>query len=194
MLWRVEADAGDMRIVPDGVMDLMWSGGRFLFAGADTTAMISSSETGGVTWGLRLSPGQAHVLLDIPARELADQRFDLSDLISVPAPLIDAAHGDPGAALEALLVTFWEKTPPQPAALRLAASLDGAARQGVTVSGMAERHGLSERGLRRVCDRVFGYGPKTLGSIDSSTPFISSVRAPRSARPPRWPGTWTNVI
>ncbi|HBS72910.1 MAG TPA: AraC family transcriptional regulator, partial [Microbacterium sp.] len=32
-------------------MDLMWSEGRFLFAGADTTAMISSSETGGVTWG-----------------------------------------------------------------------------------------------------------------------------------------------
>lgn len=30
---------------------------------------------------------------------------------------------------------------------------------------MAERHGLSERGLRRVCDRVFGYGPKTLASI-----------------------------
>ncbi|MEU9245189.1 hypothetical protein [Streptomyces sp. NPDC048385] len=40
-----------MRVLPDGAMDLMWSEDRFLFAGADTTVMISSSESGGVTWG-----------------------------------------------------------------------------------------------------------------------------------------------
>lgn len=164
-LWRVEADPGDMRIVPDEVMDLMWSDGRFLFTGADTTAMIFSSKNGGVTWGLRLGPGQAHALLGTPARELADQRFDLRDLIPVPAPHIDAAQSDPAAALDTLVVTLWEKTPPEPATLRLAASLDRAARQGVNVSDMAERHGISERGLRRLCDRVFGYGPKTLASI-----------------------------
>ena len=43
-LWRVRIDSGDARILPDGVMDLMWSKGRFLFAGADTTAMVSPGE------------------------------------------------------------------------------------------------------------------------------------------------------
>ena len=39
-LWRVRIGSGDARILPDGGMDLMWSKGRFLFAGADTTAMV----------------------------------------------------------------------------------------------------------------------------------------------------------
>lgn len=43
-LWRVRIGSGDARILPDGVMDLMWSKGRFLFAGADTTAMVSPGE------------------------------------------------------------------------------------------------------------------------------------------------------
>lgn len=165
LLWRVEAGPGDMRILPDGVMDLMWSEGRFLFAGADTTALILSSESGGITWGLRLAPGVAHVLLGIPARELAGQRFDLSDLIEVQAKLIDTAHTDPPAALEGLFVTRWEQSLPEPSVLRLAESLDRAARAGLRVSDIAERHSLSERTLRRVSDKVFGYGPKTLTTI-----------------------------
>ncbi|WP_343299900.1 helix-turn-helix transcriptional regulator [Streptomyces sp. AM 2-1-1] len=165
MLWRVEAAPGDMRILPDGVMDLMWSEDRFLFAGADTTAMISSSKNGGVTWGLKLAPGMAYALLGVPARELADQRFDLSDLVAVPAPVIDTALADPAAALEHLFVTLRERAAPERSALRRAASLDRAARAGLSVSDIADLHGLPERTLRRVCDKVFGYGPKTLASI-----------------------------
>ncbi|GGA69258.1 hypothetical protein GCM10011490_19830 [Pseudoclavibacter endophyticus] len=76
-------------------MDLMWSEERFVFAGADTTATIASSTSGGVTWGLRLRPGAAHALLGIPARELRDQRFDLSELIAIPSTVIDGAHLGP---------------------------------------------------------------------------------------------------
>lgn len=74
-------------------MDLMWSEGRFLFAGADTRAFTASSPIGSVTWGLRLSPGAARALLDIPACELTDQRFDLSELIKLPAAVVDAGPG-----------------------------------------------------------------------------------------------------
>ncbi|WP_189554223.1 helix-turn-helix domain-containing protein [Streptomyces lavendofoliae] len=180
MLWRVEADPGDMRILPDGAMDLMWSENRFLFAGADTTVMISSSESGGVTWGLRLAPGTAYALLGVPARELIDQRFELSELIAVPARVIDTAHTDPAAALEHLFVTLWEQAAPARSALRRAASLDRAARAGLSVSDIADLHGLSERSLRRVCDMVFGYGPKTLASIHR---LQYALHLARSGRP-----------
>lgn len=180
LLWRVETDPGDLRILPDGVMDLMWSQGRFVFAGADTTAMISSFESGGVTWGLRLPPGAAHVLLDIPTRELTDQRFDLGDLIAVPNMVTESAHADPAAALERLFVTRWEKVAPEASALRFAESLDKAARAGLSVTDIAGRHGLSERTLRRISDKLFGYGPKTLTRIHR---FQYALHLTRSGTP-----------
>jgi AraC-like DNA-binding protein len=161
-------------------MDLMWSEGRFLFAGADTSAFIASSPVGGVTWGLRLSPGAAHALLGIPAGELTDQRFDLSDLITLPAVVIDAAPANPAAALEHLFLTRWAQAAPEPSALRLAESLDRAARAGLSVTAIADRHGLSERTLRRVSDRVFGYSPKTLAGIHR---FQYALHLARSGSP-----------
>lgn len=164
-LWHVETEPGVQRILPDGVMDLMWFDGRLVFAGADTTAMVSSSEDGGEVWGLRLAPGAAHAVLGISACELADQRVDLTDLVNVPASILDSAPGDPAASLERLFMLLWGQASPQRGLLRLAASLDRAARTGLGVREIATEHALSERTLRRVSDRFFGYGPKTLASI-----------------------------
>lgn len=176
-LWRVVTDGADLRILPDGVMDLMWADGRFLFAGPDTTAMIAPSEAWGETWGLRLPPGVAHSLLGIPARELADQRFDLTDLIALPTSVIESAHDDPAAALERALEALWEPAAPDRSMLRLAASLDRAAQAGLRVPDIADRHGLSERSLRRISDAWFGYGPKRLQSIHR---FQNALRLARS--------------
>lgn len=177
LLWRVESDPGDMRILPDGVMDLMWSNGQFLFAGADTTAMISTSHVASVTWGLRLAPGSAHSLLGLPMRELADERFDLNELITVPTAVVDTSHTDPAAALEQLFLMLWNQTTPERATLRLAESLDEAARAGLSVSDIADQHGFSQRTLRRVSDRMFGYGPKTLTSIHRFQYALHLVRS-----------------
>jgi AraC-like DNA-binding protein len=145
-------------------MDLMWLEGRFVFAGADTTAMLSPY--GGVaTWGLRLPPGAAHSLLGISARELADQRVDLGDLVRVPPEAVDVAGIDPAAGLELALLALWRQAPPEPSVLRVAASLDSAARAGLSVPDIAHQHGMSERTLRRLSDKLFGYGPKMLTSI-----------------------------
>lgn len=164
-LWRVVADGGELRILPDGAMDLMWADGRFRFAGADTTAMIHDSRAGAVTWGLRLAPGTAHALLGIPAHELADQRFELTDLVALPSSIVDSAHSDAPAALERVCVALWTQAAPEASVVRLARSLDRAARAGIGVPEIADRHGMSERSLRRLSDKLFGYGPKTLMSI-----------------------------
>ena len=176
-LWRVETEPGDQRILPDGVMDLMWFNDRLVIAGADTTAMVSSSESGGVTWGLRLAPGTAHAVLDVPARELADQRVDLSDLAKVPTPILDSAPTDPPAALERVFMMLWEQASPERSLLRLAGSLDRAARTGLGVRDIAIQHGLSDRTLRRVSDTLFGYGPKTLASIYRLQHALSLARS-----------------
>jgi len=176
-LWRVETDPGDQRILPDGVMDLMWFKGRLVVAGADTTAMVSSSDRGGVVWGLRLAPGAAHAVLGVPARELADQRVDLSDLAKVPASIADSAPTDPAAALERVFMTLWAQAGPERRLLRLAGSLDRAARTGLSARDIAIQHGLSDRTLRRLSDRLFGYGPKTLASIHRFQHALSLARS-----------------
>jgi AraC-like DNA-binding protein len=165
-LWRAEASPGIQRILPDGVMDLMWFEERLVFAGADTTAMVSTSESGGTAWGLRLAPGAAYAVLGVPAGELADRRVDLRDLITtVPAAVLDRAPGDPAGALEHLFMTLWAQADPDRRALGLATSLDRAARSGLSVREIAIRHELSERSLHRLSERLFGYGPKALASI-----------------------------
>lgn len=160
-------------------MDLMWLEGRFVLAGPDSTAMLFRSG-GAATWGLRLAPGVAHSLLGISAHELADQRVDLGDLVTVPSAAVDAAGTDPAAGLERALLALWKQTPPDPSLLRLAASFDRAARTGLAVPHIADQHGLSERSLRRLSDKLFGYGPKTLTSIHR---FQHALHLARSGTP-----------
>ncbi|MFT4188179.1 MAG: hypothetical protein QM621_06315 [Aeromicrobium sp.] len=58
-LWRVVAEEGDadlFRVVPDAVMDVVFSHGRLLFAGPDTMAELVPSSPGVVTWGVGFAP------------------------------------------------------------------------------------------------------------------------------------------
>jgi AraC-like DNA-binding protein len=67
------------RVLPDGCMDLLWSGGRLVVAGPDTRAYVS--EDPAADWaGVRFAPGHAPALLGVPAHELRDRRVDLADL------------------------------------------------------------------------------------------------------------------
>ncbi|CAL9531203.1 hypothetical protein SUDANB121_04059 [Nocardiopsis dassonvillei] len=175
VLWRVRAQ-DPHRVLPDAAMDLMWHRGRLVVAGPDTVAQVEGLRPGEETWGLRLAPGAAHALLGVPARELADRRVDLADLVRPPAVREDA----PPAVLERVFAALWRDSDPDPAPLRLAASLDRAARGLRTVSGIARAHGMSERSLRRACDRLFGYGPKTLMSVHR---FQRALRLARSGTP-----------
>lgn len=165
MIWRVAASGPVQHVTPDGVMDLMWLQGRFVVAGADTRTMVAETTPGDLTWGLQLRPGVAPALLGISADELTDQRVDLADLVTCADSAAFAGDVDVPDALERLYVALWRRADPDRAGLRLAASLDRAARAGRSVRETAALHGLSERSLRRLSDRLFGYGPKTLMRI-----------------------------
>lgn len=164
-MWRSIAAGEEQHVVPDGVMDLMWHDDRLVIAGADTTTLAIATRPGATTWGLRFPPGVAHALLGVPARELTDHRVELADLAPVPGEALDSAEDDVPLMLEGVFAALWRRAAPDPSALRLAASLDRAARGRRSVREIAADHGLSERSLRRTGDRLFGYGLKTLMGI-----------------------------
>ncbi len=165
ILWQVVADNTEHRVLPDAVMDIVCFDGKLLFAGPDTTATVMEVSPGSVTRGIRLAPGLAFALLGVAADELVNQRVALTDVVRIPARLLDAMHIAPDAALELLATALWLRAEPEADTLALAHSLDSAARIGMSVRETAEQHDISERTLRRLSGQVFGYGPKTLASI-----------------------------
>ncbi len=175
--WRNVAACEVQNVIPDGVMDLMWHNERLVIAGADTTTMAVETHPGGATWGLRFPPGVAHLLLGIPASELTDRRVDLADLAPVPGGLVETAAGDIPLMLERVFIALWKRADPDPSVLRLAASLDQAARGCQSIREIAAAHYLSERSLRRISDRLFGYSVKSLMGIHRFQRALHLARA-----------------
>lgn len=167
VVWRVNHRGGPARpVLPDGCMDLLWSGGGLRVAGPDTHAFRVSDEDEGPCAGIRFAPGTAPAFFGVPAHELRDRRVTL-------ARLWPAAHvrrlterigeaADPVAALESLaLRTAADAGPPDPLMVSVAAHL----RQGRSVADTARAAGLGARQLHRRSLDAFGYGPKTLARI-----------------------------
>ena len=163
VLWqRTVQVAEPQRVLPDGCLDLIWSGGMLLVAGPDTTAHLSSAPLGTRFTGLRFAPGTGPAVVGVPADELRDQRVPLAQLW--PSARVRrlaeqlAGASDPGAALESVVAS-----PPPPD--RATAAIVAALRAGATVAATADAVGMSERQLHRRCLAAFGYGAKTLVRI-----------------------------
>ncbi|WP_053207539.1 helix-turn-helix domain-containing protein [Jiangella muralis] len=176
------------RVLPDGCLDLLWSGGRLMVAGPDTVAHLASWRAGTPFVGLRLGSGVGPRVLGLPAHELRDQRVPLDALwpgaevrrlADRLAEAVETAEraasdglvgfagaatttADPGALLEAVAAHRLDGAPPaDPVVERVAWRLG----QGATVGAVAREVGLSARQLHRRSLDAFGYGPKTLARI-----------------------------
>lgn len=166
VVWSRErtADAvADVRVLPDGCMDLIWADGTLLVAGPDTTAKVVPGRAGDSYVGLRFASGTAPGVLGVPARELRDLRVPLEALWprrrarELAGRIGDAP--DRAAALEAVAAA---------AAPRRDAVAEGVLRglrHGASVARIAQELTVSERQLRRRCLDAFGYGPKTLDRV-----------------------------
>jgi AraC-like DNA-binding protein len=165
VVWQTTRDPGQetpKRVLPDGCMDLLWSGGELIVAGPDTTAYVGSGPPATYT-GLRFAPGTAPGILGVPAQELRDQRVPLADLW--PAERVRrltarvAAADAPGRVMEELALDL--AGPPDPVVTELVRQL----RTGEPVAAIADDSGFSERQLHRRSLALFGYGPKLLTRI-----------------------------
>ncbi|MFJ9456548.1 helix-turn-helix domain-containing protein [Kitasatospora sp. NPDC101447] len=165
LVGRTGAGAAGL-VLPDGCMDLLWTEGRLLVAGPDTTAFRPGPGLRGPWAGVRFRPGTAPALLGVPAHELRNRRVDLADLwpgaeVRRLTERIDAAP-DPAVALESLAVRLAAAAPPEDPQVRAVVAALSAGR---TIAATAEAVGLGARQLHRRSLAAFGYGPKTLARI-----------------------------
>jgi AraC-like DNA-binding protein len=167
--WSATAPAGgpaDAAILPDGCMDLIWTGRELLVAGPDTGPHPHLRSPGATASGLRFRPGRLPALLGVPADRLRDQRVPLAELHPSLARATSGRLGDaagPGAVLDELaaLARALPGTPPDPAVRVLTARIDSAA----SAARIADSLGWTTRTLHRHCLGAFGYGPAVLRRV-----------------------------
>ncbi len=179
-LWAQVTGEGAGRaglVLPDGCTDLIWEQGRGAFlAGPDTGPVATTMAAGTIVLGARFRPAAGGPALRIPLSEIRDQRVDLTDLRPADARRLSAAL-DPQVSADRLLdVTAALAADGAPdSAVTWAARLlrDPAAR----AEDVAAEVGLSLRQLRRRCQAVVGYGPKTLQRVLRFRRFVARVDA-----------------
>jgi len=156
--WVVDGPAQQVRVLPDGCMDLIRMDGRIMVAGPDTSASVSPHD-GEPFVGLRFHPGTLPRLLGVPASELCNHRVPLAELrggLPRHASLTDLAttlaSQDPDA-----------ETAPWPLPVLRAVTSRLAA--GFPVGEVAAEVGWSRRSMQRHSASVSGYGPAMLRRI-----------------------------
>jgi AraC-like DNA-binding protein len=187
VVWRREALAHPhrVRVLPDGCMDLIWTGGGLLVAGPDTGAHLTDDPPGTGCVGLRFPPGTGPRALGVPACELRDARVPLEALWPgrEARELAERVAGarDGAAVLEEAAAVRLRRAPDDPSAVTAVTAVATGLRGGVSVAEVARGVGLSERQLHRRSLTAFGYGPKTLARV---LRFRRALRLVRGGVPP----------
>jgi AraC-like DNA-binding protein len=167
------------RVVPDGCVDLIWTGSTLFVAGPDTRAQLTSAAPG-TMHGVRFRPGVAPALLGLPAAEFLDARPTLSELDqqAFADRLADdlSVADNPTDVLERAVLAALRRDRLDPAMPAVVAGL----RRGKSVAELAEGFGLTERSLHRRSVAAFGYGPKMLQRVLRFQHALRLIRAGRT--------------
>jgi AraC-like DNA-binding protein len=163
-VWRSTFAGDESVIVPDGCMDLLWTGETLLIAGADSHARVFAPGQGGSMVGLRFWPGILPQLLRTRADHLVDRVVDLDSVIGIDARRWEtrlAAAGDPAVALVDLVSAAVADLVPDQRPVRVAADLSS----GLPIARTAARTGYSPRQLQRLAAQWYGYRAKHLQRV-----------------------------
>lgn len=176
-IWWRNGPAGPTEILPDGCMDLIWTGTDLMIAGPDTGPVwVEGSRTADMA-ALRFEPGVAPVVFDCAADELINSRVALDDVWPArTARLLTeqvASAADPAAVLQKCAADSLAQRPP-PRWLRPATAL---LAQGQPVSRVADEVSVSPRQLQRWSRHHYGYGAKALARILRVDSALERLRA-----------------
>jgi AraC-like DNA-binding protein len=172
----------EVRVLPDGCVDLVWSSSAGLvIAGPDTGPVVYPVASTYAAAGLRLRPGVAGSVLGLPAAELRDLREPLPALWGRDAARLEEhiTLADPAGRrllLEEAIRPLAREARPDPLVL---AGLEQLGRPGCSVAELSRTLALSERALRRRFDHAIGYGPKKLDRILRLRRFLRRAALPR---------------
>ena len=172
-VWELRAgpDGHVHRVLPDGCMDLLWDDASGLHAvGPNLTAFLAGVAPGAAVTGVRMRPGGAPPLFDVPAEALREATVPAQDLWGDDARRLTARlEGDRGPADRAQRMLGWlgaraRRAPrPDPLVAEVARRLAGDPR--ATVGRMADDAGIGARQLRRRVVAQVGYGPRRLARV-----------------------------
>lgn len=162
--------ADPVLIVPDGCLDLVWSGSGLQLVGPDSAPRHSPMAANATLAGVRLGPGAGRLLLgEIPATEVLNRQIDLSEIWGPDADrLTEAAAGTADAwqvasLLERALASRLTEHPPDRLVVAAAQALD--VPRPPSITDLAAAVNVSPRQLRRRVTAALGYGPKTLQQV-----------------------------
>jgi AraC-like DNA-binding protein len=164
-LWTSAAPAAPevVDVLPDGCMDLVWSGAELFVAGPDTAPHPFTRTPGIAATGLRFHPGVLSALLGAPAAALRDARVPLEALHPVLARWAVARLAN-GTAPAAVLNAVAARLPgdvPEPGLRAAAVWLS----HGASAARTADALGWTTRTLHRHSLAAFGYGPAMLRRV-----------------------------
>ena len=166
------------RVLPDGCVDLIWSGQRLLIAGPDTESTLLAASAAGQFAGVRLRPGKAAAALGVPASSLLNARVDAHDVWGARADALSdtlsrtCSAADAVAAMEAALKSWLTNAPQGDALVDVAVHRLRSLRSSHPVADLADELGLSERQLNRRFADAVGYGPKLLQRVFRLQAFV----------------------
>jgi AraC-like DNA-binding protein len=185
--WRrlIATPSGEqVRVLPDGCIDLLWIDGKLRVAGPDTTAHVGALAPGTRVVGIRFRPGVAPCVLGVPASSLLDARLDLAELGrfrvgDVEEQIAAAASDEQRAGIIQQALRRWlpGTTPPDPVVQQFVAIVQQ--RRGhdpIDISRIARELALSERQLRRRTLTALGYPPMTFVRLMRFQRFLACAR------------------
>ena len=178
-----ESSTTALQVIPDGCVDIIWTGDSLRVAGPDTGPILESIPPGTAIVGMRFRPGAAPPWLGVPASEIVNGRPPLQHFWGADARrLADRLSGARNAVDSAAIMLSALRTrrprsdliDPAAPAILAAMRCDGEAP--MRIPALADSLDLSERTLRRRCESAFGYGPKTLDRILRFQRFLRLLR------------------
>ncbi|WP_445152654.1 helix-turn-helix domain-containing protein [Baekduia sp. Peel2402] len=178
---------GEVRVLPDACVDVVFSDGRLVVAGPATTESVARATPGRSRVGVRFRVGAAGSALGLGVSELRDRGVALSDLwgrsaaAAIEDRVAQAMERGRGEALLALVGGIAPRLPrPEDADHEVRRAVVALAQPSATapdVAALAARVGLSERQLRRRFEAAVGYGPATLARVLRFQRFLRAADA-----------------
>jgi len=160
----------DFLVVPDGCVDILWTGSGLYVAGPDKHPVLELMRPGYSISGIRFRPGAAHLWLGTPLSEILNSRISLVEFWKEEVGPLEEHFStvpDSMAATRVLEQALLRRLPRVgPADRQIAILRSIAAKSNASyVRELSRLVGVSERTLRRRCLDAFGYGFKTLQGI-----------------------------
>jgi AraC-like DNA-binding protein len=157
-------------VVPDGCVDIVWTGSGLYVAGPDTHPILEPVQRGSSVSGIRFRPGAAQLWLGMPLSEILNSRIPLIEFWKRDTGSLEehiSTAPDSIAAIRILEQVLLKRVARVGQADRLITYLRNKAANSnaIGVRELSRRMGISERTLRRRCIDAFGYGFKTLQGI-----------------------------